>query len=472
MLKRIALFGGSFNPAGVHHRRVAHAVSHMRQPFAFCKLVVTPCGPRGSKPTTNDIEPVHRAVMADKTFRGLPHTEVDHFDLENDVFTRTFDLIQRYRTMADEVWLVVGTDLIVGGAEGASEIQRSWWRGQELWNEARFVVVRRKGYDLSNGDLPPNSIVLEVEGDSVEGSSSQLRQRIFARKDVSGMLVPDVYAYIERYGLYRSSAYSKETSISITDPRAIIYADGRKPEAVELAQRFSEIEAKNEEEANCVIVCGGDGSLLRGVSLYGRLRLPFIGAAAGNRNYLLNAVQSIEDMRSLMANMTAYQLPLLGVEFQSADGVWQTHYAFNDAWVLPLHRGQMIWAEVKVGGRVRIPRLETDVVLLCTPAGSTGFARNLGETPLRPDTHGYNLIGRSVSADLNWKASPLSARSVTEVTAIDTVKRPFIGFVDGREVGVVNAMRVKVSRTRDVELCFDPLHDMSARLEDTTFPKL
>ena len=76
MPQRIAVFGGSFNPPGLHHRLVAEAlVGH------FDRIIVVPCGPRPDKLTTNDVETVYRAALADIAFRDLPRVEVDLFDL-------------------------------------------------------------------------------------------------------------------------------------------------------------------------------------------------------------------------------------------------------------------------------------------------------------------------------------------------------------------------------------------------------
>ena len=87
-MKKIAIFGGSFNPAGVHHRDIVAKLAKLD----FAKVYVIPCGPRPDKPSTNDIPAIHRAVMADKTFHGISDkVEVLLFDLENGTFTRNHE---------------------------------------------------------------------------------------------------------------------------------------------------------------------------------------------------------------------------------------------------------------------------------------------------------------------------------------------------------------------------------------------
>ena len=50
--QRIAVFGGSFNPPGKHHRLIAELLAK-----DFDKVLVVPCGPRPDKATTQEIDP-------------------------------------------------------------------------------------------------------------------------------------------------------------------------------------------------------------------------------------------------------------------------------------------------------------------------------------------------------------------------------------------------------------------------------
>src|SRR5512133_3924692 len=110
--RSIAVFGGSFNPPGMHHRRIAERLAR-----EFDEVVVVPCGPRPDKPITDDVPPTHRAAMVDLGFRGLERVRVELFDLETSTFTRTYQLEERFQASGD-VYHVVGTDLLGGASEG------------------------------------------------------------------------------------------------------------------------------------------------------------------------------------------------------------------------------------------------------------------------------------------------------------------------------------------------------------------
>lgn len=199
MSNRIAVFGGSFNPPSLHHRELVTALAKQ-----FDRVIIVPHGPRPDKPATNDVEPIHRAVMNDLAFRGIPNVRLELFDLEALTFTRT-DELERMFASEGEIWHVVGSDLIQNGSTGESFIHRVFDRGPELWESLRFAVVRRSGFEIFHDDLPPNHEIVDV---SVEGSTFAIREQAFRRQSLEGMVTPEVASYIDRYRLYRGTIVS------------------------------------------------------------------------------------------------------------------------------------------------------------------------------------------------------------------------------------------------------------------------
>jgi nicotinic acid mononucleotide adenylyltransferase len=171
MTRSIAVYGGSFNPPGIHHRRIAEALR-----TRFDEVVVVPCGPRPDKPQASAIAPVYRAALADVAFKGINGVEVDLFDLEQATFTRTHELDKRYAPRG-EVWHAVGSDLITGGRRGESFIHRVWQNGPGVWRALNFAVVGRRGHDFGPEDLPPRHRVIEAA--DADGSSAALRERLY-----------------------------------------------------------------------------------------------------------------------------------------------------------------------------------------------------------------------------------------------------------------------------------------------------
>lgn len=195
MQKRIAILGGSFNPPGTHHQEIARMLSKW-----FDELVVVPCGDRNDKPTTSSIAPTHRAHMAYLTFESTaPNVRVDNFDLHGGLFTPMVKLQARYAPLG-EVWHIIGTDLVTGGAYGASDIQRYWKQGRELWTSLNFAICLRAGVPLEYHDLPPNRRVFLTGSD---GASKKIRRRLADGHSIADLVLPEVETYIRKHELYQ-----------------------------------------------------------------------------------------------------------------------------------------------------------------------------------------------------------------------------------------------------------------------------
>lgn len=460
MKKKIAILGGSFNPPGIHHYEIAKMLTEH-----FDEVVIVPCGPRPDKATVSDVAPVHRATMADLTFGKLPQTRVDLFDLEMDEFTRNHRLLEMYKDSGD-IWFVIGADLVQDGREGKSPIHTVWDNGPELWRTCNFAVMGRKGFDMDEKDLPPNHMLFEHEH---TGSSTEIRKRLFEYRDVESLVTPEVFGYMQRYGLYHGRIPSRSTRMHLENPRALLVFDKENGQVMHMARQLFNENGKSDDNPEVVAVIGGDGTMLKAIRRYWRQRLPFLGINAGHRGFLLNEASKFTRMDDGQ-DVILWQMPLLFVELFYKDNGCKSVLAFNDAWV-ERKSLQAAWVRVKVDGNIMIDKLIGDGVLVSTAAGSTAYARAMGATPLPVDASELLLVGSNVLEPSNWKFAMLSSNSVVEFGAIDPGKRPLLGIVDGVYQGEVKMMRVRASRIAAAELAFSPGHDLAAKIRDVQFPK-
>ena len=196
-MKRIIIYGGSFDPPHRSHRQIVQRLA------ASCdKLIVIPCGPRAKTSSATLTGAVHRKAMLEMAFGDLKGAELDLFDLENETFTSTSDLDQRYRRLFPkaEILHAVGADLVTGGKNATSEIQRWWHKGKEIWQTLKFLVIARPGYSCSADDMPPHAQCMEIT--DLEGSGTLIRQRIAEGLPVTEFLLPEVWEYIKEHRLY------------------------------------------------------------------------------------------------------------------------------------------------------------------------------------------------------------------------------------------------------------------------------
>ncbi len=457
MPKRIAIFGGSFNPPGLHHRALAERLAR-----EFDEVRVIPCGPRPDKPVTGSIPPVYRAALSDLTFGEIPKVGVDLFDLEQATFTRNYKLQLIYESLG-EIWHVVGADLVQGGSKGESLIQKTWKHGEKLWSEVSFAVMTRPGYELDPADLPPKSRVIEIE---VDGSSTEIRERLGRGEEIDGLLMPRAQDYIERYGLYRAPIPGTTAVCSLEDAAYYIEYDKDNPKTQPLLDKIGT--GAPTQEAGFITVLGGDGAMLQAIREHWRKRLPFFGINAGNLGFLMNGPAQAFNHPFPPDDVILRQLPMLYLEFEHPDGRKTKTHGFNDAW-LERSTSQTAWLKVWVNDVPRIPKLVCDGALVATAAGSTAYARSMGASPLPADTPAWLVVGSNVMVPAEWNSALLSIDNTVEIRNLSPEKRPVEAFVDGESQGEVVALKARISRTAAAELVFCSSHDMSEKIAAIQF---
>jgi len=389
--------------------------------------------------------------------------EVDLFDLEHNVFTRTHDLQARYAERGD-VWHVVRSDMVANGGRRQSAIQLTWHHGPKVWEELKFIVIVPEGHEVNAGDLPPKHRVLRLP---VNPHDDPLRERLIRSEPVGHLLDARVAQFIARRGLYQGRLPRRASRWKCDDPRLMIVHDERNQRAREWAQRLRPFE--NARDPNCIVALGGDGTMLHAIQRHWRLRVPFLGINAGHLGFLLNDHERMMVDEFPPQPLVLRHMPLLFVEMQSADGAWHGGLTFNDAWI-ERSTGQTAWLEVKIDGQVRLSKVVCDGVLLSTAAGSTAYARAMGATPLLADTPAWLIVGSNVMQPMHWKSALLSLDATIEVRNLAPDKRPLAGYLYGVALGEVQAMRARVSRIAAVELAFHPDHDVTEKITRIQFP--
>lgn len=454
-MKRVAVYAGGFDPPGLHHRRIAELLAR-----EFDEVVVFPSGARPDRPAADSL-PIHRAVMADLNFRDLPRVRVELSDLERDRFTPNHEFAKLFDGPGVELSHVVPLSAVIGGHAGRSKLQEEWADGRELWRTAHFTVLHEPAEQVDPADLPPRSQVLAVPPHATSGL---IRSLLFNDGSADHLLTPDVAAYVRRHGLFRPTPPARESTYRVRSPKVRLFFDPQRQEAAALADRLRGYESQDPE---FILVVGGDGTMLRAIRQHWRDRRPFYGVNVGHLGFLLNDRDRLDFWEQ---PLRLYQLPLLWVEVVTADGSRREELAFNDCWV-ERESGQTAWVEVAVNGRVRMPKVVADGMLVATAAGSTSYARAMRASPLPFNAPLLTLAGSNVLHPEFWHPAVLTSDSVVTVRNLDPAKRPLRGFIDGVGQGAVVEMTARVSNIAAVELLFTREHDPVAKLAVLQFPQ-
>jgi nicotinate-nucleotide adenylyltransferase len=220
MRKRIAIYGGTFDPVHSGHLEIARRVSQL---FGIDEFLFVPARMAPHK-LDRDVSPaLHRYAMLALATRAEPKFCVSSFELEGPGRQYTVDTLFHFRSL-----FVESVDLFfVMGADSWAEIT-SWREWRRLMTLANLIVVTRPGYEISAAPDPETAanfvdlrgvtngaVTTETGGPRVfvtdavmlDVSATEIR-RAAGKDDCEQLnkLVPlEVAEYIRKYQLYRNT---------------------------------------------------------------------------------------------------------------------------------------------------------------------------------------------------------------------------------------------------------------------------
>lgn len=184
----VGVLGGSFDP--VHNAHLAIARTALAE-LGLSKVLWIPSGtpPHRAAP----IAPAaHRAAMVRLAIAGEPRFVLDEREIGKTSPGYTVETLENLRAQtgpqADLVLLI--------GADQYARLD-TWHRWKDLFAFARIAVFARPGYSLE-----PAESVTVVPMNSLDISSTSIRQRIAAGESARGLLPDAVLDYIETNRLY------------------------------------------------------------------------------------------------------------------------------------------------------------------------------------------------------------------------------------------------------------------------------
>eukprot|EP00386_Alphamonas_edax_P000241 GDKI01000715.1.p1 GENE.GDKI01000715.1~~GDKI01000715.1.p1 ORF type:complete len:219 (-),score=41.28 GDKI01000715.1:37-693(-) len=205
--KKVAVYGGSFDPITVGH---ILAISQVLQLGACDEVWVVPCGDRKDKKLK--ATPQQRYTMCQlavsSCFSPDFPVKIKDTEIQNGAALPTYELLSRYRDEHPDLdfWLIIGTDLV--------PTLEKWVNGPKLVQEFNFLIVARGGYATTFPDIimPKSYEYLEryVEQSGLpmmisNVSSTAVRDRLDTTDDVlsiQGLVPLPVANYIGQTRLY------------------------------------------------------------------------------------------------------------------------------------------------------------------------------------------------------------------------------------------------------------------------------
>ncbi len=192
-MKRIGLFGGSFDPVHAAHVKLAE-VALSQLGLDLVRWI--PAGRPWQK--SRDLAPAdQRAAMVELAIAHEPRFVLDRRELQRDGASYTFDTVRELQALEPgaQWFLIIGQDQYAG---------LHTWRGwEELLARVTLAVANRPGAPLRASPEVQRVAHQTVALPMMDISSTDIRARVRAGQGIDALVPAAVARYIEQHHLYR-----------------------------------------------------------------------------------------------------------------------------------------------------------------------------------------------------------------------------------------------------------------------------
>lgn len=243
----------------------------------------------------------------------------------------------------------------------------------------------------------------------------------------------------------------------------LAYFAGKKPRAQkaleELKSTYGHV---SPEEADAIVVLGGDGTMLQALHEYEDYAAPLYGMNLGTLGFLLNEHKK-DGLFERIQNAKRFNIHPLHMTATDKDGKKHKQVAFNEVSLLrETHNSAKI--RISVNDVVRIEELVCDGVMVSTPVGSTAYNSSAGGHILPMDANVLNLTPISAFRPRRWPGAVLRNNSKILFEVKKSVERPVSVSADSKEVRHVREVLIKEARKITKTLLYDPDNTLEERI--------
>jgi NAD+ kinase len=226
-----------------------------------------------------------------------------------------------------------------------------------------------------------------------------------------------------------------------------------------LAARYGD---PSPDEADVIVALGGDGFMLETLHRYLHRGVPIFGMHRGTVGFLMNHF-AMEDLPARIARAQEFVVPPLEMRTRTGDGEEHRAYAVNEVSLLRQSR-QAAKIRITIDGKVRLPELQGDGVLVATPVGSTAY--NLSaQGPIIPLGAGIlALTPITAFRPRRWRGAILPRTAKIRFDILEGEKRAVSATADYTEVRDVVQVDVREATEISFTLLFDPEHNLEERV--------
>ncbi len=199
-MKRIAIYGGSFNPPHIGHLRAAQRFIEETKADS---LVIMPSFIPPHKFQADFASVTDRIQMCRLTFESIPLAVVSDAEILRGGKSYTYLTLEELSEDDTELYFLVGTDMLL--------TMDSWMCPDRIFKHCTVCYIRREDDIGMKKEIDEyvfylsrkyNAEIIEISADVTELSSTEIRDRARRGEDISALVVPAVSQYISSKRVY------------------------------------------------------------------------------------------------------------------------------------------------------------------------------------------------------------------------------------------------------------------------------
>lgn len=195
-MKKIGIFGGTFNPIHSAHLVIAEAAAEQ---FGLEKIMFLPNASPPHKVCESMASEDLRLEMTKAAISGNDKFFVSDYEIKNSGLSYTVDTLEHFKSIYDEIYFIIGGDSIRDFP--------TWYRPEKIAKLCTLIVYPREEIDtdyyIKNAEKLFSANVKKLVSPRIDISSSDIRQRVSGGKSVRYLVPENVRKIIEENNLYR-----------------------------------------------------------------------------------------------------------------------------------------------------------------------------------------------------------------------------------------------------------------------------
>jgi len=189
-MKKIGLFGGTFDPIHLGHLITAQSVKEIRN---LSEIIFVPANTSPLKQDVKSTPSETRLEMTKLAVEKYSDFSVSDFEIINSGISYTIDSIKHFKSIYDNIELIIGYDNFL--------LFNKWYKWEEILELVDIIVLKRF-YDKIEEPKVNSEKFIFVDSPTIQINSTLIRERIMNNLPIDLLVSTEISNYIKENNLY------------------------------------------------------------------------------------------------------------------------------------------------------------------------------------------------------------------------------------------------------------------------------